>query len=80
MESLLAGLPHVCIYLDDILITGESESAHLNNLAVVLEWLEATGTRLKCEKCSFMIPKVEYLGHCISAKGIQPISTKLRAI
>ena len=32
MESLLGGLPHVCIYLDDILVTGESEAAHLQNL------------------------------------------------
>ena len=80
MESLLAGLPHVCIYLDDILVTGESETAHLHNLAVVLEQLEAAGTRLKCEKCSFMIPEVEYLGHSISAKGIQPVGTKVQAI
>ena len=36
MESLLGDLPHVCIYLDDILVTGESESAHLRNLAAVL--------------------------------------------
>ena len=35
MESLLGNLPHVCIYLDDILVTGESETAHLQNLAAV---------------------------------------------
>lgn len=39
MESLLGDLPHVCIYLDDILVTGESETAHLRNLARVLERL-----------------------------------------
>ena len=54
MESLLEDLPHVCIYLDDILVTGESESAHLRNLAAVLERLAASGVRLKREKCSFM--------------------------
>ena len=80
MESLLGGLPHVCIYLDDILITGESDVAHLTNLAVVLERLESAGTRLKREKCAFMIPEVEYLGHSISAKGIQPVGAKVRAI
>ena len=80
MESLLGGLPHVCIYLDDILITGESDVAHLTNLAVVLERLESAGTRLKREKCAFMIPEVEYLGHSISAKGIQPVGAKVRPI
>ena len=43
MESLLGDLPHVCIYLDDILVTGESETTHLQNLAAVLERLESAG-------------------------------------
>ena len=80
MESLLGDLPHVCIYLDDILVTGESESAHLRNLAAVLERLAASGVRLKREKCSFMIHEVEYLGHCISAKGIHPVPEKVSAV
>ena len=36
MESLLGNVPHVCVYLDDILVTGESETAHLQNLAAVM--------------------------------------------
>ena len=74
MESLLGGLPHVCVYVDDILVTGESEAAHLCNLAVVLERLESAGIRLKRQECSFMIPEVQYLGHSVSEKGIQPMS------
>ena len=80
MESLLGDLPHVCVYLDDILVTGESEATHLRNLAAVLERLESAGICLKREKCSFMIPEVEYLGHRISAKGIQPGSRKVSAV
>ena len=80
MESLLGDLPHVCIYLDDILVTGESDADHMRNLAAVLERLESVGVRLKREKCSFMIPEVEYLGHRISAQDIQPVSEKVRAV
>ena len=40
MENLLKGLNNVCIYLDDILVTGSSERDHLENLATVLEKLE----------------------------------------
>ena len=80
MESLLGDLSHVCIYLDDILVTGESETAHLRNLAAVLERLESAGARLKREKCSLMIPEVEYLGHRISAKGIHPVPEKVSAV
>ena len=80
MTSLLGDLPHVCIYLDDILVTGESEAAHLQNLAAVLERLETAGIWLKCVKCAFMILEVEYLGHSISAEGVHPIKEKVHAV
>ena len=80
MESILRGLPHVCVYLDDILVTGESDAAHIHNLTAVLDRLESAGIRLKREKCAFMLPKVEYLGHTITARGLQPQATKVRAI
>ena len=77
---MVSGLSHVCIYLDDILVSGASEEAHLQNLAAVIECLESSGIRVKWEKCLFMIPEVEYLGHSISAKRVQPVSAKVRAI
>ena len=80
MENLLHGIPHVSVYIDDILITGESDTEHLNNLAEVLKRLEAAGMRLKRNKCSFLLPQVEYLGHQISEKGLQPTKEKVRAI
>jgi len=36
--------------------------------------------KLKPEKCFFMLQKVEYLGHKISAKGLEPTQEKVRAI
>ena len=80
MESILQGLPHVSIYLDDILVTGKSEEDHLRNLDEVLGRLKAAGLRLKQAKCAFMLPSVEYLGHRISAAGLQPSEEKIRAI
>ena len=56
MESILRGLPHVCVYLDDILVMGESEAAHIRNLTAVLDLLESAVIRLKREKCAFMLP------------------------
>ena len=80
IEGILQGIPHVCIYLDDILITGEDDAEHLHTLELVLSRLEAAGLRLKKEKCAFLMPSVEYLGHTIAADGLYPTKEKTRAI
>ena len=73
MENILQGINHVSVYLDDILVTGETEQEHLQNLDEVLSRLEAVDMRLKYDQCAFLLPVVEYLGHKISAKDLQPI-------
>ena len=65
MESLLQGLPMVCVYIDDIIISGKTPEEHLHNLNEVLQCLEYAGLRLKKEKCLFCRPEVDYLGHTI---------------
>ena len=66
MEDLLRDILYTCIYLGDILVTGPSEEAHLQNLERVLDRLCRAGVRLKRDKCVFMAPEVTYLGHMIS--------------
>ena len=39
MENLLQGVPHVVVYLDDILITCPSQKEHLKALEEVLSWI-----------------------------------------
>ena len=80
MDNLLQGLEHVVVYIDHILITGHTEQEHLRTLNKVLQILEDAGMRLKKEKCVFMVPSVEYLGHSISKEGLQPTAEKVRAI
>ena len=80
MENLLQGVPQVCVYIDDILVTGSSMEEHLHHLDEVLSRLERAGMRLKDGKCVFLMPEVEYLGHRISSQGLQPLESKVRAI
>ncbi len=65
METLLQGIAHVVVYIDDIFTTGPTEEEHLQTLEKVLDWLEIAGLRLKKSKCVFLAPSVEYLGHKI---------------
>ena len=80
MENILQGIDHVCVYLDDILITGATEEEHIQNLDKVLTRLGSAGIRLKRDKCAFLLPAVEYLGHTISGRGLQPTDEKIQAI
>jgi len=80
MEQVLQGIDGVLCYLDDILVTGSTEQQHLERLDKVLERLEAHDLRLKVSKCSFLQPKVEYLGHLIDEEGLHPTPHKVTAI
>ena len=67
MVSLLlhVGIPKVCVYIDDVLVTETIEEDHLANLTEVLRFMFAVGMQLKREKCTFMISQVHYLGHIL---------------
>ncbi|XP_064395566.1 uncharacterized protein K02A2.6-like [Halichondria panicea] len=80
MENLLQGIPGVCIYIDDILITGHTEEEHLEHLTEVLTRLSKAGLTLKKAKCSFFLDSVEYLGHIISKDGLHTSESKVKAV
>ena len=80
MDNLLQGIPHTCVYLDDILITGTTQEEHLHNLDQVLNRLQTAGLSLKNKKCSFMLPSVEYLNHVIDSVGLHLTQAKVKAI
>ena len=60
MENLLKEIPGVVVYVDDILISGKSESEHLATLQEVLQRHAGAGLHLKREKCTFSVPSVTY--------------------
>ena len=72
--------PGVICYIDDILITGKTRVEHLWNLAAVLQKLREHGLWIKKEKCEFLQPIVEYLGHNIDAEGLHALKSKVEAI
>lgn len=62
MDTLLAGIPGVQPYLDDILIAGKTIDEHNARLSAVLQRFTEAGLRLQKEKSIFAASQVEFLG------------------
>ena len=80
LESLLAGIPNVCIFLDDILVTGKTEAEHMDNIRLVLQRLQNAGLKVNKQKCGLFRYSVTYLGHRIDRHGLHPTTAKVEAI
>lgn len=72
MCQVFAGLLGVSveIYLDDIVVYGETPEEFLENLRAVFVRLREHRLRLKREKCQFGLEEITYLGHVVNANGI----------
>ena len=80
MDDTLRGVPMTCCRIDDILISGKNDEEHLINLNRVISRLERRGFKCKLEKTCFMEKEVIYLGHRVSAEGIQPVQSKVDSL
>ncbi|GMF59784.1 unnamed protein product [Phytophthora fragariaefolia] len=47
---------------------------------MALDWLAAAGLTLKLKNCVFAAESMEYLGHTLSADGVQPVDRLIKAV
>ena len=80
VNKVLVGLPFTFGYLDDVLIYSPNVKTHLKHLRQVFQRMREADLRLKMEKCNFLKAHLQYLGHIISGKGIEPVPEKLESI
>ena len=78
MQRILTGLEwQSCfVYLDDVLVASKTFHEHLQHLREAFVRLRDAQLCLKPKKCGFLRPEVLFLGHVISAKGVQPDPAK----
>ena len=60
----------VLVFFDDILVYNKTWKEHLRYLDEVLNIMEAQSLYAKESKCDFVMTKLLYLGHIISAQGV----------
>jgi hypothetical protein len=70
----------VLVFFEDILIYSRSWQEHMRHLDEVLSIMEAQSLYSKESKCEFDMTELLYLGHIISAQGVQVHQEKIRAI
>ena len=82
MDNALRGLvgKYCFVYLDDIVVFGKTLQEHNDNLRLLLQRLRETGLKLQPDKCEYLRPELEYLGHLITAKGVKPNPAKTEAV
>ena len=74
MNQLLSNLLDVCalVYLDDILNFSYTVEEHWKHVHMVFDRLAKFKYHIKrkCEQCELFSKKVEFLGHSVSAVGV----------
>ena len=72
MERVLSGvhLKTALVYLDDIVVFGNSIAELKERLDEVFRKIEVAGLKLKAKKCALFQQQLKYLGHIISQAGI----------
>ena len=82
MGYVLAGLQweHCLVYLDDIIVFSATFEEHLRRLSEVFARLKEAGLKLKPQKCCFARMNVQYLGHTVSKRGLEPQKDTVKAV
>ena len=70
----------ILVYIDDILIYTQDLDSHEKLLREVFERLRRNKLKANPKKCSLYQLQVEFLGHVISAKGVQMDANKVKSI
>lgn len=75
IEQLLQGIPGICNYLDDFIVTGKNRERHISNLSQLFQKLINSNLKVNLA----LSKKVCYLGHVISKKCIKKSKDKVKA-
>ena len=70
----------ILIYLNDILVFGSTVEETTERLEMVLQRLSEANLKVKPEKCQLFFKKLRYLGHIVSAQGVEPDPEKISAV
>ncbi|GAX76489.1 hypothetical protein CEUSTIGMA_g3934.t1 [Chlamydomonas eustigma] len=65
---------------DDIAILSKTPEEHVKHVEMTLKLLHDAKLLVKLRKCHFFQPEIKFLGHILSARGVQADPQKLKAV
>ncbi|RXN17379.1 Retrovirus-related Pol poly from transposon [Labeo rohita] len=82
MEKVLAELrgKFCFVYIDDIIIYSRTLDEHIHHLNKILQRLTQANLTLNMKKCHFFKQQLKFLGHIVSAKGVEVDPAKTLAV
>lgn len=78
-DQILSPLSELKIgnFIDDFALGGSNVQEMLHKLRLLFERFRLFGITLNPEKCSFMLPEINFLGHKLNAEGIKPVEDNI---
>ena len=70
----------VVVFIDDILVYSKCAEEHGQHLRVVMGKLRKHQLYAKFSKCEFWFQRVSFLGHVLTAEGVEVDPEKIKAI
>ena len=80
MDTVIEGLESAASISDDVLVWGDDESDHDNNLYDTLQQSKKNGVLYNIAKCHIKQPQIKFYGNIISKDGMAPDPQKVNAI
>ncbi|XP_053692162.1 uncharacterized protein LOC128740626 [Sabethes cyaneus] len=80
MESIIAGLDGMIIYLGDVVVYDKTQKEHDDRLNAVLQRVDEYGVLLNDKKCVYNVRSSQFRGHILSVEGVRPTESRTDAI
>jgi len=80
IRKIIDGIDGCANILDDILVWGRTMAEHDERLRRVLQRLDKYNATVRGDKCVIGVSEVEFNGHRVSASGILPLSSNIKAL
>ena len=80
IDQVLQGIPGIQCIFDDMIVSGETDEEHLENLESMFKRLQDAGLKANKEKCEFFRDRVQFCGHEIDREGLHKTQEKTEAV